>query len=187
MWVATSSQNALLAIDAGRAHAAVVHGTKPQLNERAKNLKIERIHLATWRVGLSAGDDDRPGWHERALSGSNPVVQRETGAVVQRVFLEALPELESHPSGPIVGGHLESAQLGLWTGLPAVTFEPAAIAVSRPFHALATHDAEIWIPHHFRGETSLTRAIDLMTGRRFGRQLEGIGGYDLSRVGAKVA
>ncbi len=187
MWVATSSKNALLALDEGRAHAAVVHGTKRQLRDRVANRNIERLHLATWRVGLSAGEDDAPGWQERALSGSNPVVQRESGAVVQRVFLDALSHANSRPPGPVADGHLESAQRGLWTGIPAVTFEPAAIAVDRPFHELAVHNAQIWIPHRFRGETSLTRAIDLMMGQRFGRHLEGIGGYDLSQVGTKVA
>ncbi len=187
MWVATSTDAALEAVDSGRAHAAAVHGNKRDLDRLARAKRLQRIHFATWRVGLSAGDGIATGWQRRALRGEMPVVQREDGATIQRVFKEFLETDSKSAPGPVAATHLEAANRGLWAGIPALTFEPAATSIGLDFHPLATHVVELWISPDFDDDPALVAALNLVSGRRFARSLEAIGGYDLEHIGTRVA
>jgi molybdate-binding protein len=86
-----------------------------------------------------------------------------------------------------VGGHVVAARLGLATGQPAVTIEPAARAVGASFHPLDRHVAELWVGSRWLGEQEAEDLLGLVTSSRFRRRLEAIGGYDLEGTGRRVA
>jgi molybdate-binding protein len=187
MWVATSSASALTALDSGRAHLAAVHGSKRELDRLAGSRSLNRLHLANWRIGLGATKGTRTGWQSRALSVKVPVVQREDGARIQQAFKKALTTEQRMVAGPVAATHLEAAHRGLWAGIPALTFEPAARTLGLDFHPLATHVVEVWYPGEFDQDPSLVAALNLISSRRFARVLESIGGYDLANIGTRVA
>jgi DNA-binding XRE family transcriptional regulator/molybdate-binding protein len=183
--VATSSQSAIEALAAGRAHAAVVHGPDG-VNRESEDLDVDVFRFARWRVGLAATPDSPRSWWRGALSGDQKVIQRERGAGVQRAFDRATNKT-GMIDGPVVGSHLEAAQLAMATGMPAVTIEPAALAVGASFHALETHEADIWIARQWSRSELVMDALDLIVDTRFRRRLESVGGYDLDDIGTRVA
>ncbi|MEX1288023.1 MAG: helix-turn-helix transcriptional regulator, partial [Acidimicrobiia bacterium] len=135
--VAASSAVARVALEAGRAHAAVVHGPDGEPLPGAPAGAL-RLHLARWRVGLAASPDLGGDWWRRALSGDLAVVQREPGAAVQAELAAAagrdLP-------GPTARGHVAAVAMALASGRAALTIEPAAIAAGAAFHPLGLHRA----------------------------------------------
>lgn len=179
--VGASSNGAIRSLEEGRAHMAVVHGAHDQMPAPAPT--VERYTLCRWRVGLAASPDSSPGWAEAALQGQIGVIQREAGAGVQAAFERAAVSL---PEGPLSSGHLEGVSMALNSGMPAVTIEPAALAFGAQFHALETHDAEVWVPGEWSGDRVVEAAMEEISGQRFQKRLLGIGGYDLERIGSKV-
>lgn len=180
--VGASSQAAVRSLDEGRAHLAVVHGSgdlQPTGSE-----ETDRYHLCRWRVGLAASPASASGWAEEALAGRVEVIQREAGAGVQAAFERAAV---SPAPGPLSGGHIEAVSMALNTGLPAVTIEPAALALGARFHPLETHDAELWTRSEWTGDGVIEAAMNDIVGIRFRKRLLGIGGYDLERIGSRVA
>jgi DNA-binding XRE family transcriptional regulator len=182
---ATSSRQALSALEHGRAHAAVVHGPVGELPPPPPNVEVARFGLARWQVGLAAASESSGAWWEDALSGSSPVIQRERGAGVQQTFEGA--RSSPPPPGPVVATHLEAARRAVLTGLCAVTIEPAARAVGAVFHPLDVHVAEFWVDSRWLGGPQVGRALDTLADRRFQQRLEVVGGYDLAGCGARVA
>jgi len=182
-----SSKVAIEALAAGRVHAAVVHGPALQSSSALGDLEIERFHLARWQVGLAAPFDAPTGWWQDALLGLVPVAQREPGAGVQRAFEDAVAPDVGEVAGPRVSSHMEAAQRAVLTGMAAVTIEPAALALGASFHPLEVHQAEIWVAGEFVAERPVVEAMNVLSSRRFQSRLRGIGGYDLSTCGTRVA
>lgn len=179
--VGASSKASVRALHEGRAHLAVVHDRSDEMPPASP--AIDRFHLCRWRVGLAASPDIAPGWEEEALSGQVEVIQREAGAGVQTAFERAAA---GPTPGPASTGHIEAVKMALNTGRPAVTIEPAAIALGARFHALETHDAEVWVPSEWSGDRVVEVVMQEIAGTRFQRRLLGIGGYDLERIGSKA-
>lgn len=177
--VPASSAAARDALEAERVHAAVVHGPKPP-----RRRSVDRFRLASWRVGLAAPPDAPSGWWADALGGRQAVVQREQGAGVQRAFEEAAG---AGVPGPRVASHLEAARRAMLVGMPAVTIEPAARAVGAAFHALEVHEAQLWVAPEWSADRLVAEARNVISGRRFQRRLEAIGGYDLTGCGSRAA
>ncbi len=182
--VAASSAAAVRALRAGRIHIAVVHG--PTLSSPAEP-EVARFRLTSWQVGLAAPPDADDRWWQAALAGGTPVVQREGGAGVQQAFLRAVGSPSAEIPGPRVATHLEAARRAVLAGLPAVTIEPAALAVGALFHPLELHQAEMWVRVEHVGVRPVAEALDVVADRRFRRRLEGVGGYDLTGMGTRVA
>ena len=182
--VMASSAVAIDALANGRAHAAVVHGPEGGLPELPGSVSVARFGLAQWRVGVASSEDLDAGWAERVRNGAS-VIQREGGAAVQRVLELAVgrDKLE----GPVVTTHLEAARLATDLGLPAVTIEPAALAVGAAFLPLEHHLAELWVSLEHLGNAATGRALELINGSSFQRRLSSIGGYDLTRCGIPSA
>lgn len=180
--VMASSAAAIDALRAGRVHAAVVHG--PALARAAEVPGTVRIRLASWEVGLAGAPDAEQGWVDEALSGRLPVAQREPGAGVQQTFMTAVAT--SDVPGPRVRTHLEAAACASLAGIPAVTIEPAALAVGARFHALGYHDTELWIDEQWKTDPAVVEALDVITSRVFRLRLLTAGGYDLSVLGTQV-
>lgn len=184
--VSTSSRVAIAALVAGRVHAAVVHG--PAIGENVPRLGggVGRFRLTSWQVGLAAPIDSETDWWVEALAGQRAVIQREDGAAVQRTF-EAATQTGSPIPGPRVGSHLQAASRAALTGMPAVTIEPAALAVGTVFHPIEVHTAELWVANEWLGDSAVKEALDLISGKRFQHRLLAIGGYDLAGCGTRVA
>ncbi len=182
-----SSKVAVEALAAGRVHAAVVHGPTLDAFSEPKGVEVDRFRVAHWQVGLAAHPDAESGWRQEALSGQVPVVQREQGAGVQRTFENAVGPEGAFVTGPRVGSHLEAARRAVLTGIPAVTIEPAALAVGAAFHPLEVHEAQMWVAHDWLGDRSVVEALDVISSPRFQRRLSGVGGYDLTVCGTRVA
>lgn len=186
MAITTSSAVALAALAAGRLHAAAVHfprGAPPPL----EGLPLLRIGLARWRVGLGARRGSRGDWWKSALSGRVPVIQREAGAAAQAAFERVARSRKRPIAGPRVGSHLAASRYSVATNLPAVTIEPAAAAVGAAFHAIETHDVELWVHGQHAAEPGVQSLLDLLGSTICRQTLEAIGGYDLSRTGSRVA
>lgn len=180
-----SSTAAAAALAAGRVHAAVVHGPERDAFPAVPGVAVDRYLLARWRVGLAAPSDFESGWWRTAVSGRVPVVQREPGAGVQQAFERAVGTGVSIP-GPRVGNHLEAARRAVFGGMPAVTIEPAALAVGASFHPIEIHEAQLWVARAWLSDRCVTTALDVIASRRFQRRLDGVGGYDLDGCGGTV-
>jgi hypothetical protein len=125
---------------------------------------------------------------DRALRGEVDVIQRERGAGVQRAFENARVDGDSQPaSGPLAKGHVDAVRCAVATGLPAVTIEPAALALGAQFHPLEVHVVELWVDEQWIGDRAVTTALDALSGARFRRQLSAVGGYDLGECGVGLA
>jgi len=183
--VSASSGAAIEALVAGRVHAAVVHGIEPSAYQVPASLEVARYHLTRWRVGLAGPPEATHRWWTGALTGRVPVVQRESSAGVQRAFESAVGR--GDVDGPRVATHLEAARRGELGGLPAVTIEPAALAVGVPFHALETHDAELWVAGQWAADRAIVEALTVIDGPGFRKRLQGVGGYDLAGMGSRLA
>lgn len=182
--VATSSAGAVAALQDGRVHAAVVHGPSGRLPPIPAD--VARYRLTSWRVGLSVPSDLGPLWWSQVLAGELEVVQREKGASAQQTFEEAVGGAGLVP-GRVVGGHVAAARHGSVVGLPAVTIEPAALAMDSGFHALQRHEAELWVGERWLDDRGVEELLGLIVSSRFQRRLRAVGGYDLEGVGRRVA
>ena len=182
--VTASSAAAIDALQHKRVHAAVVHG--PALQRAAELADVVRIHLASWEVGLADSADAAEDWFDEALSGRVPVVQREAGAGVQTEFETRVDRVGPVP-GPRAGSHLEAASRAVYGGIPAVTIEPAALAVGAEFRSFGFHETELWIDAEWRDDRVVTEALDVIADRRYQQRLRTVGGYDLSRFGSRLS
>jgi molybdate-binding protein len=80
-----------------------------------------------------------------------------------------------------------AARHGVAAGLPAVTVEPAALAIGAEFHPLDRHEAQLWVGEEWITDRGVEHLLDLVCGSRFRRRLETVGGYDLDGIGRRVA
>lgn len=183
---AGSSAAAVAALEDGRVHAAVVHGPEGGSTAEPDAISVDRFRVARWRVGLAARGDAVGDWWHDALSGRDPVVQREQGAGVQRAFEQAVDDGGVPVPGPRVGTHLEAARRAMMSGLPAVTIEPAALAVGAAFHPLEVHEARLWVASEWVTDRVVATALDVIVGRSFQARLAGVGGYDLAGSGDRI-
>ena len=177
--IATSTKKTIEALAAGRVHAGVVHGPDAREIAIPDGLDVLRYRLVSWQVGLAGPATSGNQWWLPALAGDTPVVQRESGAGVQRAF----ERVAGSVSGPVVRSHIEAANHASLSGMPAVTIEPAARAAGAVFHPIETHDVQLWIARPWAATSIVAEAMDVLLGERFRRKLESVGGYDLSSIG----
>ncbi|MCS7006232.1 MAG: helix-turn-helix domain-containing protein [Gaiellaceae bacterium] len=182
--VPCSTAAALEALRAGRCHGAVVHGREADLAE-LEVPAVDRWHLARWRVGL-AYRAERPAALEELVAGA--LVVREPGAVSQRALERAVAGAGTtlEQRGPVAGGHLDAARIALYSGLPAVTYEPAAVRFGLRFLPLETHVVELWIASVWREHPGARALVDLLGTPAFRRRVEAIGAYELTGCGARL-
>jgi transcriptional regulator with XRE-family HTH domain/molybdate-binding protein len=183
--IGASSAAALDALRAGRLHAAAVHfreGASPP----AGDLRVERVHLARWQVGLAAPRGTKRAWWRSALGGRVAVVQREPGAASQLAFEQAARPRARPIAGPRASSHLAAVRHALASGLPAVTIEPAAAAAGAAFHPLETHVVELWVSAERAADVGVGQLLETLGSARFRRSLESVGAYDLSGLGSRV-
>src|SRR3954470_5421178 len=176
-----STDGALAAMGAARAHAAVVHGHPERLPEAPPGAL--RLHLARWRVGLAGSGRGAPSVAELCASGA-PVVQREAGASSQKALVAAaLAQGGELAAGPIAAGHLEAARRVAAGALAGVTMEPAALQLGLAFTALEEHVAELWIDERWRAHPAAEAIAAALGSTAFRTRMGLVGGYELADAG----
>jgi len=176
-----STAAALAAMNAGRAHAALVHGRPGRLPTSPAG--VLQLQVASWRVGVAATGP-------RALTVAElgglrgGVVQRESGASSQRAFVEALEAagLAAVP-GPVASGHVEVARRVAHGAVAGVTMEPAAALFGLAFAPLEEHVAELWIDGRWRDHPAVGPLASTLSSPAFRRRVGLIGGYDVASSG----
>ena len=170
--VHATTREALAALEAGRCHAAVVHGRAADLES---DLSVERLPLPRWRVGLAHAaslDLDL----EALSRGRQSVAQRDAGASAQRTLLRALPGAEPKLRGPVANGHLDAARrAALGTVDAALSMEPAARAYGLAFTPLEEHRVELWVSRRFREHAGREGLGGLLASGAFRARLAGLG------------
>lgn len=73
------------------------------------------------------------------------------------------------------------------SGVPAVTIEPAALAVGAAFHPLESHVAQLWVATEWLNDRVVAEALNVMVGQAFQARLAAVGGYDLANSGSRIA
>lgn len=183
--VAGSTASALEALEAGRAHAALVHGPAGGLPR--PSLDVVRLHLARWRVGLASRAGRRATGVSEVCRPGSRVVQREPGAGSQQAFCRAaLREGVDPPRGPVATGHLDVARRVAAGARAGVTMEPAALAYRLGFAALEEHVVELWVDARWREHPAVDSLGDLLVSAAFRARVGLVGGYDLVGSGART-
>jgi transcriptional regulator with XRE-family HTH domain len=182
--VPASSAAARLALQIGRAHAAVVHDVRLAGLEREE--RVHRLVLARWRTGLAV-DPATPAGGAKALAaalvGVGVVVQRDAGATAQVAYERALARVDARaPQGPIAAGHVDAARRARQAGQVAVTIEPVAVAFGLRFQALETHTVEVWIDRGAVDHPGALALGEVLTSARFRSRLSVLPGYELGEV-----
>lgn len=176
-----STAAALAAMNAGRAHAALVHGRSGLLPTPPAG--VLRLRVAGWRVGVAGHGPRAPSVAElRHLPGG--VVQREPGASSQRAFVAALEEVgASAAPGPVASGHVEVARRVAHGAAAGVTMEPAAAMFGLAFTPLEEHVAELWVDERWRDHPAVATLASTLRSPAFRRRMGLIGGYDVAQSG----
>lgn len=177
--VAATSGQAVKALEAGRAHAALVHG--PRL---APPGGIRRIHFARWQAGVGfARSLGAPSLE--ALLDDVPLIARPRTAATQQAVDRAARRLGlagPEPAG-VADTHVDAARTAQWEGCGAVTMEPVAARFGLAFHALEEHTVELWVAERWLDHPGLSALADLLGSGAFRARLAPTPGYDLSASG----
>jgi DNA-binding XRE family transcriptional regulator len=178
-----STAGALEAMQAGRAHAALVH-------DRAGHLPAPppgalRLQVARWRVGLASRGSRPRSVAELCRRGAR-VVQREDGASSQKALVAAVAAEGGGPlDGPRASSHLEVARR-VADGAPAgVTMEPAALQHGLAFCPLEEHVAELWVDARWRTHAGVEAAAEALRSSAFTTRLGLVGGYEVAGSGSQ--
>ncbi len=185
--IAATTQSALDALADGRIHAAVVHGPPDRLPRPP--VRVERLHLARWQVGLAVAPTRRARSLDALLQGSVPIVQRDAGAASQQALERALTRagLSTAPAAArLASGHLEAARAASMLKCAAVTTESAALAFGLAFHGLEQHAVEIWLAGRWIDHPAASAFGELLAGAGFVQRVAQFGGYDLTGCGARL-
>jgi hypothetical protein len=177
---------ALRALKRGHVHAAVVHGLAQELP--APPVPLRRWHVARWQVGLGLARGTRGDSLAAVLGGAMPVAQREAAAASQQAFERArlATGIQTQPTGPRAGGHLEAARIAATLGVAGVTTEAAARALGLSFLALEDHIVELWAAERWRDHPGVNAVAELLNTAAFTERVAHYGGYDLTDCGQLI-
>lgn len=181
--VAGTSGQALAALEAGRAHAALVHGPEGTLAPAAPG--VLRLHLARWRVGVASPSPARA--IGELVAGRVPLIQREPSAASQQALTRVAAGAALPPPAAIATGHIDAARRAALTGVAALTFEPAARRHGLRFVALETHAVELRVAARWTGHPGAEALGGLLASAALRERLALVGGYDLAGCGSTPA
>lgn len=174
-----SSAQAIEALEAGRAHAACVHGPADSLPRPAASAIGWR--LGSWQVGLAAPDDHSPVALEDVAAGRMPLVRREASTSSQHSLERALARLGvslDASGGTVAAGHLDAARHAAAGHGAAVTMTAAAAAFALPFTPIEEHQVALWVGQQWAAHPAARALGDLLADRAYTSRLAAIGGYD---------
>lgn len=177
--VPATSGESVRALEAGRCHAALVHG--PRL---APPDGVTRIHFARWRAGL--GFDRSLGTPSlEALVEDVALIARPPTAASQQAVERAARRLGL--AKPEIAGvadtHVDAARTAQWEGCAAVTIEPVAARFGLGFVDLEEHAVELWVADRWIGHPGVTALAELLRSPAFRDRLAPMPGYDLAQSG----
>jgi DNA-binding XRE family transcriptional regulator len=181
--IPASTAAAIEALNAGRTHAAVVHGRPGHLRRSAR--PVRRHHLAGWRVGL-ASRVGLPSGLEQVAKGKLKAAQRDAGAESQRALDRALAPYggSAKLAGIAASGHLDAARRVAEGSVDVgVTMEAAALVYGLVFSPLENHRVELLIAEEWEDHPGARALLELVFSGAFGRRLEAFGGYEVSQAG----
>jgi putative molybdopterin biosynthesis protein len=171
------------ALNAGRIHAAVVHGRPGHL--RRSSQPVHRFLFAEWRVGL-ASRVGLPSGLEQIARGQLTAAKREAGAESQRALDRALAPYGGAAlvAGTPASGHLDAARRVADGSVDfCVTMEAAALVYGLVFAPLEVHRVELRIAEEWDDHPGARALLELAFSEAFGRRLATLGGYDVSQAG----
>jgi len=175
---------AIEATRAGRAHVALVHGSRRRFPRPPAG--TVRLHLARWRVGV-ASQGRRARSIAELCERRARVVQREDDASSQKAFIAAVAAAGGHrPDGPVASGHVDVARRVAQGAAAGVTMEPAAITWGLPFAPLEEHVSEVWIDGRWADHPGAAALAGVLRSAAFTSRLALVGGYDLAGCGVRV-
>jgi DNA-binding XRE family transcriptional regulator/molybdate-binding protein len=177
--VPATSGESLRALEAGRCHAALVHG--PRLRPPAG---VTRVHFARWRAGL--GFDRALGSPSlEALVADVALIGRPQTAATQQAVERAARRLGL--ARPEVTGvadtHVDAARTAQWEGCAAVTIEPVAVRFGLGFAGLEEHAVELWVADRWVDHPGAAALVELLASSAFRDRLAPMPGYDLTASG----
>lgn len=181
--ISASSADALEALNAGRTHAAVVHGRPGHLRRGSR--PVRKYLLADWQVGL-ASRVGLPSELEQLASGRLKAARRDPGAESQRALERALAPYggAAKLKGTPAAGHLDAARRVADGSVDVgVTMEAAALVYGLVFAPLEHHRVELRIVEEWQDHPGARALLDLFFSGSFRRRIDALGGYDMSQAG----
>ena len=178
--VAGTSGSAVAALEAGTAHAGIVHGPEGRLPRTPAG--VRRVHLTRWSVGVGVDPALGRGALEAVLDDGIPLIQRDDSAASQQAVARAAGDRLPPPAAR-ASGHVDAARRAALTGAAAVTFAPAARHHGLAFIPVETHDVELWIGERWLDHPGAEALLGLIRGDAFRARVRLVGGYDLEGTG----
>jgi DNA-binding XRE family transcriptional regulator/molybdate-binding protein len=181
--ISASSADAIEALNAGRIHAAVVHGRPGHL--RRSSQAVRRFLLPGWKVGL-ASRVGLPSGLEQIARGKLKAARRDEGAESQRALDRALAPYGGAAKlvGVPASGHFDAARRVADGSVDVgVTMEAAALVYGLVFSPLEDHRVELRIAEEWEDHPGARALLELVLSDAFGHRLEAFGGYDVSQTG----
>lgn len=203
VWLSRSSGAALRALSSQRAHVAGVHFVDaqsgeynvPEVRRSLPSRSVSLFNLARWEAGLVVAPHNPLGI--RGLSDlTRPrvrLVAREAGAAARRLLEDKLrkarlPAADILRRARIVPSPLEVARaVALGAGDVGITMHSAALAFGLDFVPLSEERFDLVVPHELLTDARVVRLLDTLSSSGFRREMQSLGGYEVSAAGARVA
>jgi transcriptional regulator with XRE-family HTH domain/molybdate-binding protein len=182
-----STGRSMAALEAGRAHGALVHGRPGDLREPA--VPVLRWKVASWQVGLAFQASARPASLDDWPLRRPVVVQRDPGAGSQQALVRALRSLGAGADlpGPVGDGHLDVARRVVdGHGEAGVVMEAAAIALGLDFLALEEHQVEFWLARQWATLPAATVFLEVLGSDGLRQRARCLAGYDATDCGVEI-
>ncbi len=196
-WLYAGSTTALSWLAEGRVHVAGVHlADRDRPDEHDAVVRrvlggrpVQVIPLLAWREGLVTAPGNPLGVHspgDLARSGLR-LARRATGSGAARVLRRALATAGlGHTSidGPLATSHVDTARaIRLGAADTGVVIEPVAQAFGLPFVPLSEERFELVVGVEHLHHPGVAALLDTLATASFGRELRGMGAYDLDDLG----
>jgi molybdate-binding protein/DNA-binding XRE family transcriptional regulator len=197
------SSTAIGALKRREVHVAGVHlvdersgnWNLPYLERHLKGMECLVVTFAHWEEGLIV----RPGNPKKIRGAADlarstvRIVNRESGSGARRLLDRELENCGIRPAsikgyGDEVFSHLEvGARVKAGLADAGVAIEAAASMCGLDFIALQRERYDLVIPKvHYDTLPGLRRLLDIMVGKTFRDELDGLGGYDTREIGRVV-
>ncbi len=194
------SANALSALQRGEVHMAGLHlvdmksgeSNIPYLKRHAKNRDLIGVHFASWVQGLllQPGNPKRIRTVQDLMKPGVRLINREVGAGA-RFFLDALLQQEGLTGESLKGYHQEvmshlDVARHIRDGMAdvGVGVETAAQYFGLDFIPLREERYDLIMRTDFlKSHPMATKFLDAVVSQPFRREIEALGGYNLSEVG----
>ena len=177
--VHASSSQAVEAMQAGRAHAACVHGPDGYgLLSRPESASAG-WRMGSWYVGLAA--PARPVELEEVAVGRLPLVRRDASASSQQALERALVRIGAEHvtvAGTLAGGHVDAARQAAAGQGAAVTMTAAAATYALVFTPIEKHHVVLWVARPWADHPAAIALGELLTDRSYTGRLAAVGGYE---------